>query len=63
MEIMSLSVQFLPQKEIRDTLFDMNEDGVSCLNVFGGHLCQAYWDIIEPNDILAIQYFFIHGKV
>lgn len=47
------------RNEIKDAVFDLNEDGAPGPDDFGGHFYHTYWDIIEADVIQSVQEFFI----
>ncbi|MCI11013.1 RNA-directed DNA polymerase (Reverse transcriptase), partial [Trifolium medium] len=50
-------------QEIKDVVFSMNADGAPGPDGFGGHFYQTYWSIVANDVILAIQDFFVNGKL
>jgi hypothetical protein len=49
--------------EIKAAFLDMNVDGAPGPDGFGGHFYHHFWDIIAHDVGLAVQEFFLHGKL
>jgi len=50
-------------EEIKNAVFDLNGDGASGPDGFGGHFYHTFWDIIETNVIHSVQEFFLTGSL
>lgn len=49
--------------EVKDAVFDMNVDGASVPDGFGGFFYQNYWDIIGRDVFNAVTQFFRRGWI
>jgi hypothetical protein len=48
-------------EEIKDAVSDMNLDGASGPDGFGGFFYQHFWDIVSADVVSSVQEFFLHG--
>jgi hypothetical protein len=49
--------------EIKTVVFDMNVDGAPGPDGFGGHFYHHFWDVVATDVVLAVQEFFVQGKL
>jgi hypothetical protein len=49
--------------EIKHAVFGMNADGAPGPDGFGGHFYQHFWEVVASNVVLAVQEFFVQGKL
>jgi len=47
--------------EIKNAVFDMNADGASGPDGFGGSFFQHFWDIVGVDVVRSVQEFFYTG--
>jgi len=49
--------------EIKSAVFDLNGDGASGPDGFGGHFYQTFWDIVAMDVVNFVQEFFISSSL